>query len=92
MYLLTAKSGDIFRVLVFFLISSGSPHVRPMGRTRGGPDEIGLTPMGVELNGSGRVRDAGRHDDVVQPRHEPALQVWQVFKAEVVQHVDTAWR
>jgi len=30
----------------FFLISSGSPHVRPMGRTCGEPDEIGLTPMG----------------------------------------------
>ena len=53
-YLLTAKSGDIFRVLVFFLISSGSPHVRPMGRTCGEPDEIGLTAMGVELNGSRR--------------------------------------
>ena len=37
---------------VFFLISSGSPHVRPMGRTCGEPDEIGLTAMGVELNGS----------------------------------------
>ena len=39
---------------VFFLISSGSPHVRPMGvhRTRGEPDEIELTAMGVKLNGS----------------------------------------
>ena len=37
---------------VFFLISSGSPHVRPMGRTCGEPDEIELTAMGVELNGS----------------------------------------
>ena len=26
-----------------------------MGRTCGEPDEIGLTAMGVELNGSGRV-------------------------------------
>ena len=37
---------------VFFLISSGSPHVRPMGRTCGEPDEIELTAMGVKLNGS----------------------------------------
>ena len=37
------------------MISSGSPHVRPMGRTCGEPDEIELTPMGVRLNGSGRV-------------------------------------
>ena len=34
----------------FFLISSGSPHVRPTGRTCGEPDEIELTAMGVELN------------------------------------------
>ena len=40
---------------VFFLISSGSPHVRPVGRACGEPDENGLTAMGVELNGSGRV-------------------------------------
>jgi hypothetical protein len=33
---------------VFFLISSGSPHVRctPMGCTCGGPDGIGLIPHG----------------------------------------------
>ena len=39
---------------VFFLISSGSPHVRPMGvhRTWGEPVEIELTAMGVKLNGS----------------------------------------
>ena len=36
----------------FFLISAGSPHVRPMGCTRGGPDEIELTAIGVKLNGS----------------------------------------
>ena len=54
--LLAKKSGK-FSGWVFFLISSGSPHVRctPMGRTCGGPDEIGLTPMGVKLNGPGRV-------------------------------------
>ena len=34
------------------MISSGSPHVRPMGRTCGEPDEIELTAMGVKLNGS----------------------------------------
>ena len=39
---------------VFFLISSGSPHVRctPTGRTCGEPDKIELTAMGVKLNGS----------------------------------------
>ena len=34
------------------MIPSGSPHVRPMGRTCGEPDEIELTAVGVELNGS----------------------------------------
>ena len=35
------------------LISLGSPHARytPMGRMRGEPNEIGLTAIGVELNG-----------------------------------------
>ena len=38
-------------------ISSGSPRVRPMGvhRTCGEPNEIELTPIGVDLNGSGHV-------------------------------------
>ena len=47
----------IFFGWVFFLIPSGSPHVRctPMVRTCGEPVEIGLTPMRVELSGSGRV-------------------------------------
>ena len=40
---------------VFFLISSGSPHVRPMGRTCGAPGEIELAPVGVKLNGSRSV-------------------------------------
>ena len=42
------------------MISSGSPRVlrAPMGRTCGEPDEIGLSPMGVKLNSSGRVPDA----------------------------------
>ena len=34
----------------FFLISLGSPHVRPVGRTCGEPNEIELTPIGVKLN------------------------------------------
>ena len=34
------------------MISSGSPHVRTMGRTCGEPDEIELAAMGVKLNGS----------------------------------------
>ena len=66
---------------VFFLISSGSPHVHPMGRTCGEPDEIELTAMGVKLNGSRRVP---WHGNVVpahvhvhpgeeqEPREEPA--------------------
>ena len=40
---------------VFFLISLGSPHVRPTGCTCGEPDEIELAAIGVELNGSGHV-------------------------------------
>jgi len=51
----------IFFGWVFFLISSGSPHVRctPMWAlsTRGEPDEIELTPMGVTLNGSLGMQD-----------------------------------
>ena len=43
---------------VFFLISSGSPHVRHMGRTCGEPEEIESTAMGVKLNGS-RCRCGG---------------------------------
>ena len=39
----------------FFLVSFGSPHVRPMGRTCGGPSEIELTPIRVELNSPRRV-------------------------------------
>ena len=41
------------------MISSSSPHVRPMGRTCGEPDEIELTAMGVKLNGL-RCRDEGQ--------------------------------
>ena len=33
----------------FFLISFGSPHVRPMERTCGEPDDIELTPIGGEI-------------------------------------------
>ena len=43
------KRAVIYFGWVFFLISSGSPHVRPMGRTCGEPDEIGLTPHGGEI-------------------------------------------
>ena len=50
---------------VFSLISSGSPHVRctPMWAlsTCGEPDEIGLSPTGVELNGSRRVPASWSH-------------------------------
>ena len=37
------------------MISPGSPHVRPMVRKCGGPGEIELAPIGVDLNGSRRV-------------------------------------
>ena len=55
--LITGKRAVTFSKWVFFLISSGgqAPHVCPMGRTCGEPDEIGLTPVGVKLNGSRRV-------------------------------------
>ena len=49
------KRAVIFFGWVFFLISLGSPHVRPMGRTCGKPNEIELTPIGVKLNGSRRA-------------------------------------
>ena len=55
-YLETQQSGDIYFGWVCSLVSSGSPHVHPMGRTYGEPTEIGLTAMGVKLNGSLRVR------------------------------------
>ena len=50
----------MFRVGIFldFVWRSGTTRTRAhMGvhRTCGEPGEIGLTPMGVELNGSGRV-------------------------------------
>ena len=38
------------------MIFWASPHVRPMGHTRGEPGGIELTPIGVKLNGSLRVR------------------------------------
>ena len=57
------KRAVIFSGWVFFLISPCSPHVRPMGRTCGEPTEIKLTPIGVKLNGSGRVPAWCRGDD-----------------------------
>ena len=43
----------MFFAWVSFLISLGSPHVRPMKvhRTCGEPNDIELTPHRVELNG-----------------------------------------
>ena len=50
----TRRRVVIFFGWVFFLISVGgqAPHVRPMGRSCGEPNEIELTPIGVKLNGS----------------------------------------
>ena len=45
---------------VFFLVSLGSRHVRPMGRTCEEPNELGLAPIGVRLNDPRRVRSARR--------------------------------
>ena len=39
------KSGNSFIGRVFSLISLGSQHVRPIGRTYGGPDEIELSTL-----------------------------------------------
>ena len=58
---------------VFFLISSGSPHVRPMGRTCGEPDEIELTAMGVELNGSRQVQRGRRGREARRRVRHPYL-------------------
>ena len=41
-------------------------------RTRGEPDELELTPTGVELNGSERVRFAPERPRAVHPRRAPA--------------------
>ena len=73
------KRAEMFFGWVFFLISSGSPHVRPMGRTCGEPDEIELTAMGVKLNGprcrarrAVHVRRGGLRGVPPQPqRHRP---------------------
>ena len=66
--LLTKKSGNPCR-WVFFLISLGSPHVRctPMGRTCGEPNEIGLAPIRVNLNGPRgvHVRALDEHEMVL---------------------------
>ena len=37
------------------MVPLGSPHARPMVRTCGEPDGIGLAAMRVKLNGSRRV-------------------------------------
>ena len=49
---LARKKAVIFFGWVFFLISLGLPHVHPMGRACGEPNEIELTAIGVQLNGS----------------------------------------
>ena len=49
------KRAVIFFGWVFFLISPARIHVRPMGRTCGGSNEIELFTIGAKLNGSGRV-------------------------------------
>ena len=69
-----AKKSVIFFGWVFFLISSGSPHVRPMGRTCGEPDEIELAPMGVQLHGSGTPprRWVQRSGSTHSARHTPS--------------------
>ena len=76
------------RVRVCFLISIGSPQLRPMGvhRTCGEPNESGLTAINPLLNGTFRVtilvlEDAGlvpqpaRAQRVVLAQHEDRLHV-----------------
>ena len=46
------KIAVMFYGRVFFLSSLGSPHVRPVGRVYGEPNEIESTAIGVTLNGS----------------------------------------
>ena len=58
--LITKKSGDVFRVGIFLdfvwlTTRTEGPHGAYMGRTCGESDEIELTAIGVELNGSRRV-------------------------------------
>ena len=50
-WLSATKGAVILFGWVLFLVLLGAPHVRPMGRTYGGQNEIDLTPIGVELSG-----------------------------------------
>ena len=50
-----ATKRNFFCGWVFLLLSSGSPHVRPMGRTCNAPNEIELTAIWVKLNGCQRA-------------------------------------
>ena len=63
-----------FEWWVFFLIPLGSPHVRctPMVRACGEPDEIELTAIGVELNGS-----HCRHCSCTASRHATRYVLYQ---------------
>ena len=74
----TKKGGDAHFGCVFFLILSGgqAPHVRPVGRTCGEPDEIELAAMGVELNGSRtRCTTSGSPSTPTSPTTSPACTV-----------------
>ena len=64
-----------------------------MGRTCGEPDEIGPTPMGVKLNGLGRVHvvEVKQHEHVHQepeqrrplgPPREHGPEVWRADDGE----------
>ena len=73
------------------MISLGSPHARPVGRTCGEPKEIELTLLRVKLNGSRCVhaRVEGLHDGV------HAVVCHEVLDGEaaaVEEHEDDLWR
>ena len=51
------KSGSTFQVGIFLdCVRPTTRTMHPVGRTCGGPGEIELTPIGVKVNGSRRVR------------------------------------
>ena len=98
------KRAVIFFGWVFFLISYGSPHVRPMGRTCGEPDEIELTAMGVKLNGpaagptpgGGRASVAtratsARHGSTASPCNRSISPQWRPIRFRLALCTSTPW-
>ena len=72
------------------MISSGTPHVRPVGRTCGELDETELTAMGVELNGVRRVLD-GDGDPLGAGVWDGERGLWRRGGGKVAVLGDRAW-